>query len=140
MPTSTLSNRLTSPEALVPGPVSLHSTLREPSSSQSNPNAVVDDALNLSSSSQSNPNVVECNESDGDNEIFSRVSHLNLKHGRIEYCRVLADRFKISRMQNVQNTREVAYYRLHTQTKALDPATEEGKKFARERSAELAKA
>jgi hypothetical protein len=43
-------------------------------------------------------------------------------------------------MKNVQNTREVAYYRLHTQTKELDPSTEEGKKFARERSAELCRA
>jgi hypothetical protein len=95
MSTSTHSNRFTIPEALVPGPVSLHSTLKEPSALQSNPNAVEacdsadEDALNPSSSSQSNPNAVECYENNGDREIFSRVSHL--KESETRAHRVLYD-------------------------------------------------
>jgi hypothetical protein len=79
--TSTLSNRLPSPAALVRAPVSLHSTLKDPSSSQPNripvdedvliSNSVHEDVLDLSfskglSSSQSNPVLLECDTADED--------------------------------------------------------------------------
>jgi hypothetical protein len=204
------SKRLPSPKAVAPGPVLLHSTLKEPSSSQSSPNAVKCDAadadvLILSTltelpSSQSNPTLVECdaadedaltlsilkepsslqsnpavveydiadedvlnlstmktqieramNENDGDYEIVCTVSQLK-EYTDAEKAKVvqeisetqahgvlhgLADRFKISRMQDVKSTADVAYYRLHNQTKELDPATRRGKIFVHERSAEL---
>jgi hypothetical protein len=183
MPTSTRSKRLTSPEALVPGPVLLRSTLKEPSSSKSNPNVVDCDAadedalINLStmkepSSSQTNPTVVQYDaadedvpnhsttktqieramiENDGDYEIVCTVSQLK-EYVDAEKTKVaqemsetqahqvlhgLADRFKISRMQDIKNTGEVAYYCLHNQTKEMDPATGRGKIFVRERSVEL---
>jgi hypothetical protein len=40
-------------------------------------------------------------------------------------------------MQDIKSTADVAYYRLHNQTKELDPATRRGKIFVHERSAEL---
>jgi hypothetical protein len=189
IPTSSLSNRLTSP-----GPVPLHSN---------NQNAVElnsadEDALNLfTSSSQSNPNVVEC---DSDENVVTNLNcfgfdsanedELNLMNESLssrlnsntvgfksayedvvtqieramnendetkvftisqfkKYTAAmsetrahgvllkLADESKISRMKFVKMVPEVSYYRLHRQTKEIDPATPPGKRFVCQRSVEL---